>query len=243
MEAAEERGVAVDLAGFERALAEGKARARASWKGGAGAGRWGELLRDLKEKDPRDLKDQKDRKTVFVGYENMESEARVVALLQGDQRVEALEEGQAGVVVLDCTPFYAESGGQVGDMGRLESAESTELFVIEDTQKTDEGYTLHFGEAREELKVGQSVAARVDTERRLDTMRNHSVTHLMQAALKGAIGGHVTQQGSAVGPEGMRFDFTNPEAVSAETLRVIENEVNAMIRGRPAGDDPGDEPR
>ena len=221
VEAAEEKGIGVDLEGFNKALAEGKARARASWKGGGGAGKWGELLRDLKEGAT---------KTEFTGYGALAGEARVVALIHENERVEALEDGQAGVVVLDRTPFYAESGGQVGDHGLLTSAEETDLFAVEDTQKTEDGLVLHFGEAREELKVGQSVAARVGEERRLDTMRNHSVTHLMQTALKRAIGQHVTQQGSAVGPEGMRFDFTNPEAVPAETLRAIEEAVNEMIR-------------
>ena len=220
IEAAEERGVAVDLEGFNKALAEGKTRARASWKGGAGAARWSSLLKDLGEAG----------KSVFSGYEKMSDEARVVALLLGDERVERLEEGQAGVVVLDRTPFYAESGGQVGDRGTLLSEEGAELFGIEETQKTDDGSILHFGEAREELRVGQSVTARVDEVRRRDTMRNHSVTHLMQGALKRLIGPHVTQQGSFVGPEALRFDFTNPEPVGAERLREIEALVNEKIR-------------
>ena len=218
-EAAEERGVGIDMDAFNKALAEGKAKARASWKGGAGAGKWADLLRDIK-----------DQKTTFCGYDALACEAKVIALVQGDQRVETLEEGQAGVVVLDRTPFYAESGGQVGDRGVLAGDDGAELFGVEDAQKTEDGLWLHFGEAREEVKVGQTLSAQVEESRRFDTMRNHSVTHLMQAALKRAIGQHVTQQGSAVAPDAMRFDFTNPEAVPAETLRQIEDEVNAMIR-------------
>ena len=219
-EAAEERGVAVDVEGFERCLAEGKARARASWKGSAGAARWSALLKDLSQ----------EQKTIFTGYEKLEGPATVLALISGEQRVDRLEEGQAGVAVLDRTPFYAESGGQVGDSGDLTGEDGAVLYRVEDTQKTEEGYYLHFGEAAEPLAVGQTVLARVEPVRRADTMANHSCTHLLQRALKRVVGEHVTQQGSFVGPEGLRFDFTNPEAVGGEKLRQIEAIVNGLVR-------------
>ena len=220
VEAAEERGVTVDMEGFNRSLAEGKTRARASWKGGSSGAKWSEMVRDL----------GMENKTVSTCYEKLANEAKVLALIHNDARVEILEEGQAGAVVLDRTPFYAESGGQVGDQGILVSGEAADLFAVEDTLKTEDGFVLHFGEAREEIKVGQSLTAQVSETRRWDTMRNHSVTHLLQGALKRFIGPHVTQQGSFVGPEGLRFDFTNPEAVPAEMLRAIEAMVNAEIR-------------
>ena len=220
VEAADERGIAIDLEGFERCLAEGKARARASWKGGAGTGQWVALTRDLGEK----------QKTEFTGYEATRVEAKVIALIHEDKRVEEIEEGQPGMVILDRSPFYAEGGGQIGDSGLLTDDQGIELFRIEVTQQTEDGCWLHFGEAVEPLRVGDAVVARVDDERRRRTMHNHSVTHLMQGALKRIIGDHVTQQGSFVGPDNLRFDFTNPEPVGEEKLRQVEAIVNEQIR-------------
>ncbi len=220
LETAEERGMAVDVAGYERALAEGKMRARASWKGGAGEARWIELLADLGDSGH----------SRFVGYERTEAPARVLAILRGDERAQRLEAGQSGIVVLDRTPFYAEAGGQIGDSGFLTGETHAPLLRVEDTQKTGAGHYLHLGEALDAIEVGQSVTARVDAERRAATMANHTATHLVQAALKREVGGHVTQQGSAVGPEGMRFDFTNPEPIGPEALRRIEAAVNEMVR-------------
>jgi alanyl-tRNA synthetase len=218
IEAAEEHGLAVDTAEYEKCLAEGKARARASWKGGAGAGKWVELLNQLTEKD----------KTEFLGYKTLNASGRVLALISGEQKVEQLEEGQAGVVVLDRTPFYAESGGQIGDQGVLTLGDET-VFIVEDTQKSDAGFVLHFGEARGAIALGTELKACVDAARRHATMANHSATHLMQGALKRIIGGHVTQQGSSVGPDGLRFDFTNPEPIGEARLHEIERLVNAQV--------------
>ncbi len=232
IEATEEQGKTVDTAGFERCLAEGRSKARASWKGTAGAARWDELLKGLDDRG----------KTEFVGYDALECPAKVLAIIQGDRLVDRLEAGHGGVVVLDRTPCYAEAGGQIGDRGLLTEEAAlgytltrqekclARLFAIEDTQKTNNGSYLHFGEAAEQLRVGQELVVRVDAERRASTRRNHSVTHLMQAALKELIGRHVTQQGSFVGPEGLRFDFTNPEPVGEALLGRIERRVNDHIR-------------
>jgi alanyl-tRNA synthetase len=224
-EAAEERGVAVDMDGFNAAMAEAKKRARASWKGGAGTGVWVDLMKGLTE----------DQKTKFTGYGELATEATILALVHDGKRVDRLAEGQAGVVVLDATPFYAESGGQIGDRGELMDvgAEAGEdgaaLFNVEDAQKTAAGYVLHYGEAAATLEIGQKILARVDAERRAATVRNHSSVHLLQGALKRLVGQHVTQQGSWVGPDGMRFDFTNPEPVGEDRLREVERLVNEQI--------------
>ncbi|MCE5231565.1 alanine--tRNA ligase [bacterium] len=240
VETAEERGISVDVEGYDLALAEGKSRARASWKGGSGEAKWAELLADLGNKS----------KTQFVGYDVTEDEARVLAIIRDGQRVERLEQGQSGIIVLDRTPFYAESGGQIGDTGQIlavidpenppdpnlsaEDAQSKlvgePLMNVEDTQKTTNGYTMHFGEAIDAIEVGRHVFAQVDEARRLATVANHSATHLMQAALKKVVGAHIPQQGSFVGPEGLRFDFTNPEPATAAQLRRVEELVNEMIR-------------
>jgi alanyl-tRNA synthetase len=160
----------------------------------------------------------------------LEGEATILALVHEDKRVERLEEGQSGVIVLDRTPFYAESGGQIGDRGTLTDDAGAVLFQVEDTQKTAAGYVLHFGEAAEPLAAGQTLRAQVDAERRRDTRANHSSVHLLQAALRRVAGAHVTQQGSFVGPEGMRFDFTQPEPLGDAALREIETLVNEWIR-------------
>ena len=238
IESAEERGITVDMEGFNAAQAEAKGLARASWKGGAGAARWSELLAPL------------GTGTEFAGYDRTGDEARVAAIIAGDRLVERLEEGQAGAIVLDRTPFYGEGGGQIGDTGELrlmidpevhpdpnmmtEAAGSKLIgeraFRVEDTQKTANGFYLHLGEAEQAVEVGQHLYAAVDETRRRDIMSNHSATHLLQAALKQVIGSHVTQQGSFVGPDGLRFDFTNPEAVTPERLRRMEAIVNELVR-------------
>ncbi len=220
IEMAEERGLSVDVEAFERRLAEARREARASWKG-AGAVDRGPLVEDLRAEGAISR---------FLGYETLEAEGRVLALVRDDQRVEALEEGQAGLVVLDRTPFYAEGGGQVGDRGGLLAPEGSLLFAVEDTQKTDDGFVFHFGEAQGRLEVGQAVLARVEAARRWATMKNHSVTHLLQGALKRLVGPHVTQSGSYVGPDHLRFDFTHPEPLPAEALRRIEALVNEQIQ-------------
>ncbi|MDB5958622.1 alanine--tRNA ligase [Ramlibacter sp.] len=206
-----ERGVTVDEAGFNAAMQKQKAAGRAAGKFKmdraleyAGAG------------------------NVFTGYERLEETAKVVALYRDGTPVRQLEEGQPGIVVLDTTPFYAESGGQVGDSGIL-AAEGVQ-FGVEDTQKIKADVFGHHGvQTQGTLKVGDTVKASVDMQRRAATMRNHSVTHLMHKALREVLGDHVQQKGSLVDADKTRFDFTHNHAVTAEQIREIESRVNAEI--------------
>jgi alanyl-tRNA synthetase len=167
-------------------------------------------------------------KTEFRGYEVLSLSAKVVALYKDGSPVEALKAGEAGVVVLDQTPFYAESGGQVGDRGELVGSAGT--FSVADTQKIQPEVFGHHGTLRTgTLKVGDTVEARVDGELRRRTMRNHSVTHLMHKALREVLGPHVQQKGSLVDAEKTRFDFSHDKPLSADEIRQVEARVNAEI--------------
>jgi alanyl-tRNA synthetase len=206
-----ERGVTVDEAGFQAAMDKQKAAGRA-----AGKFRMDRAL------------DYTGAGHKFSGYEQLEETARVVALYKDGTPVQQLVQGDDGVVVLDTTPFYAESGGQVGDCGVLE-AEGVE-FGVGDTQKIKADVFGHHGnQAQGTLKVGDVVKARVDAQRRHATMRNHSVTHLMHKALREVLGAHVQQKGSLVDPDKTRFDFTHNQAVSDEEIHEIERRVNEEI--------------
>ncbi|MBN1866270.1 alanine--tRNA ligase [Candidatus Sumerlaeota bacterium] len=219
-EIAEDAGLALDREGYERAMKQHQEEARKSWKGAA-LGEEAELLDDVYESQGE---------TEFVGYDEMECESRVVAIVCAGRRIDQATAGDEATVVLEITPFYAESGGQVGDRGVLESADAK--FEVADTQKTPSGIVLHKGKvASGSIRVGDALTARVDRERRMATMRNHTVTHLLQAALKRVVGKHITQSGSWVGPESMRFDFSHTQAVSAAELREVERIVNAHILG------------
>jgi alanyl-tRNA synthetase len=166
--------------------------------------------------------------SAFTGYEHLEDQARVVALYFEGAPVRQLDEGQPGIVVLDTTPFYAESGGQVGDQGVL-VAEGLQ-FGVEDTQKIKADVFGHHGtQTQGRLQVGDTVSARVDTERRAATMRNHSVTHLMHKALREVLGGHVQQKGSLVDADKTRFDFAHNAPVTPAQIVEIERRVNAEI--------------
>ncbi len=206
-----ERGLSVDEAGFNAAMEKQKAAGRAAGK----------------FKMDRGL-EYAGVSNVFTGYEKLEEEAKVVAIYVDGTPSQALESGQTGVVVLDTTPFYAESGGQVGDQGVLQGAGGR--FDVDDTQKIKADVFGHHGTlAVGTLKVGDHVTAKVDLFRRQATMRNHSVTHLMHKALADVLGGHVQQKGSLVDADKTRFDFTHNAAVSAEQIRDIEQRVNAEI--------------
>src|SRR5688500_2855954 len=186
-----ERGVRIDMAGFEAAMDEQRERARAASKFSAAAG----------------LEYQGSR-TEFHGYDTLSLPARVVALYREGAQVGALKSGEVGTVVLDRTPFYAEAGGQVGDRGDLIAAGGT--FDVDDTQKIQADVYGHHGRLRTgTLKSGDAVEARVDTGRRTATMRNHSVTHLMHKALREVLGAHVQRKGSLVDAEKTRFDFSH----------------------------------
>jgi alanyl-tRNA synthetase len=214
-----ERGISVDEPAFERAMNAQRDRARA-----ASQFRMGEALA------------YDGPKTAFRGYDTLVEEGRVVALYRGGAKTDSLPAGERGVVVLDRTPFYAESGGQVGDRGELsKSGACLTLFAVEDTQKIQVDVFGHAGEVKTgELRVGDTVAARVDEEARARTVRNHSATHLMHKALREVLGAHVQQKGSLVDPERTRFDFAHHAPVTDEEIRRVEQIVNAEILGNAA---------
>ena len=213
-----ERSVTVDGAAFDAAMARQKDQARA-------AGKF-KMVANLDYAGPA---------STFHGYERLDAAATVLALYKDGVAVEALDEGDFGVVVLDNTPFYAESGGQVGDRGDLKGAGG--IFAVEDTQKIQATVFGHHGIVKTgRLIVGQAVTARVDAVSRAATARNHSVTHLMHKALREVLGQHVQQKGSQVDPDKTRFDFAHPTPMSAEEIREIEEIVNREILANAATD-------
>jgi alanyl-tRNA synthetase len=209
-----ERNLKIDMAGFEREMEKQRERARA-------ASRF--------EVDYHNTI-RLDHGSEFSGYDHDDDTVHVTELYRDlTESVDMLREGEMGAVVLDRTPFYGESGGQVGDSGVIESPFGR--FVVEDTRKHPSGAHLHIGRVeRGEIGTGAAVGAHVDAERRQRTRLNHSATHLMHAALREVLGSHVTQKGSLVHPEYLRFDFSHPKPVTPEELRRIEELVNAEIR-------------
>ncbi|MHB8759893.1 MAG: alanine--tRNA ligase, partial [Thiobacillus sp.] len=206
-----EAGVNVDTAAFDAAMARQKAQARAAGKFKLGAGL-----------------EYAGEATTFHGYDTLTREASVLALYKDGSAVGELKEGEAGVVVLDHTPFYAESGGQVGDRGALQNKQGA--FEVEDTQKIQAQVFGHHGVVKTgKLAVGDAVLARVDEVARARTMRNHSVTHLMHKALREVLGEHVQQKGSLVDSEKTRFDFVQPTPMTDAQIREVEARVNAEI--------------
>lgn len=207
-----ERNIIVDEAGFEVAMAEQRSRAQAAGNFGA------DYNAALKI----------DAETAFSGYTELAGQAKVTAIYQNGESVTAIKAGDEAVVVLDVTPFYAESGGQVGDKGQL-VANGIE-FTVNDTQKYGQA-TGHQGVlATGSLSVGQVIEAKVDKKLRHRTQLNHSVTHLLHAALRQVLGTHVSQKGSLVDPERLRFDFSHFEGVKAAELKEVEELVNTQIR-------------
>jgi alanyl-tRNA synthetase len=206
-----ERGVRIDMAGFEAAMEQQRSRARAASKFSAAAGL-----------------DYQGRKTEFHGYDTLSLPAKVVALYREGAQTQALQSGDSGTVVLDRTPFYAEAGGQVGDRGELIGSSGT--FEVADTQKVQADVFGHQGTLKTgTLKVGDKVEARVDAALRARTMRNHSVTHLMHKALREVLGPHVQQKGSLVDAEKTRFDFSHDRAMTDQEISEVEHRVNAEI--------------
>lgn len=206
-----ERNISVDEAGFDTAMEKQKAAARASGKFKMAA-----------------VLEYNGEKTRFVGYERLEETGTVVALYRDGIPVDRIEEGQSGVVVLDTTPFYAESGGQVGDVGVL--AGQRMRFEVEDTQKIQADVAGHHGKVvNGTVSLGDKVDARVNMELRAQTMRNHSVTHLMHKALRQVLGAHVAQRGSLVDPDKTRFDFSHNAPVTDDEIRQVEEIVNREI--------------
>jgi alanyl-tRNA synthetase len=209
---ARERGLTIDEAGFESAMEGQRARARAASKFGV------DLRADMKVEG----------KSRFTGYESERGSGRVVEIFRGKEPVQELNAGDEGQVVLDATPFYAESGGQVGDRGVLTVGAAR--FIVADTQKLGKAH-VHVGRLESgSLRVGDTATAEVDHATRQATRLNHTATHLLHAALRKVLGTHVTQKGSLVSPERLRFDFAHYSAVTPEELREIERLVNAEIR-------------
>ena len=206
-----ERGIEVDVEGFHTAMEKQKSQARAAGK----------------FKMDRAL-EYTGIGNEFVGYEHLSAEAKVTALYVDGVSVKEMQAGQAGAVVLNNTPFYAESGGQVGDQGSISGGAA--VFEVEDTLKIKADVFGHHGQlAKGSLKLGDSVEARVDTALRAATVRNHSATHLMHKALREVLGSHVQQKGSLVNNERTRFDFAHTGPISDEQIREIEHKVNAEI--------------
>jgi alanyl-tRNA synthetase len=220
---ARERGMSVDVAGFDAAMAQQKETARAAGKFGGGTQLSADLVARLAP-------------TKFLGYESLAAGGlEVVALLKDGRPVDAIEAGDTAVVILDRTPFYAESGGQVGDTGELDA--QGVRFVIDDTLKLAGQFHGHVGTLRAgALKRGDRVLGSVDGERRGATILNHSATHLLHASLRDVLGTHVQQKGSLVAPDRLRFDFSHFQPVTAAELAQIERRVNAEIRANHAGE-------
>ncbi len=209
-----ERGFTVDMQAFEAAMTTQQERSRAASKFKTGA--------QLEYTGAR---------TAFRGYDTLSEEGRVVALYREGSPVKSLAAGEAGVVVLDRTPFYAESGGQVGDRGELtKGGVCLTLFAVEDTQKIQPEVFGHYGTVKTgEIALGDTVAAQVDLDRRTRTMRHHSATHLMHKALREVLGPHVQQKGSLVDEDKTRFDFSHNAPLTAAEIRRVEEIVNAEV--------------
>ncbi|WP_298219980.1 alanine--tRNA ligase [Halothiobacillus sp.] len=208
---ARERGLVLDESGFEHAMAERRAQSRA-------ASQFAQQAHVLEIETP----------TCFEGYTQDKAQGAVIAIVHDGEQTDVLEAGQSGALVLDHTPFYAESGGQVGDTGVITTAGGR--FVVTDTQKQGANF-LHLGEVIEgRVALGDVADAQIDVERRHSIRLNHSATHLLHAALRQVLGTHVHQKGSRVGAESLRFDFSQPEPITDAQLREIEHIVNAQIR-------------
>jgi alanyl-tRNA synthetase len=215
---ARERGLKVDMEGFERAMQKQREQSQAASQFGV------DLSSDIKI----------DGRTNFLGYEKVSDIGEVIALLKAGAAVQSLNAGDEGEVVLDRTPFYAESGGQVGDAGELGNVAAK--FAVADTQKRGAVFS-HIGKVESgSISIGDKLAAQVDVPRRRAIMANHSATHLLHAALRKVLGTHVQQKGSLVAPDKLRFDLSHFSAITPEELRRIERLVNAEIRANAAAE-------
>lgn len=215
MEIAEEKGLTVDEAKYTECLNEQKKKARDDHNAKSGSS-WedGTLAVEAAA-------------TEFTGYTSMEETAKVLAIFVDDQSTQTANDGDESVIVLDKTPFYAESGGQIGDTGVISGAMTA--FEVSDTKKIHSGHFLHMGVAQGAVSVGDTVTASVDRKRRSSIMRNHTAAHLLQAALRKVLGDHVHQAGQLVDGERVRFDFSHFEAVTPDELKEIESIINKNI--------------
>jgi alanyl-tRNA synthetase len=214
MDVAAENDLKIDEGGFHKEMDLQKTKARASWSGEeAGAA---QVYRELA---------QKYKKTCFIGYESLETESTVIEIMVNDETTDKINAGSQGEVLLDRTPFYAESGGQMGDTGEVRSDDMKALVL--ETKKPLEGFFIHKVKVEKgSIKKGSRIHCAVDRQKRISTMRNHTATHLLHAALRKLVGEHVKQAGSFVSSERLRFDFTHFYSLDEKTLEAIEDEVN-----------------
>ena len=214
------QGKKVDVTGFEAAMTKQKETARASWSGSGETGTaklWFELRDELGA-------------TEFLGYSTEKAEGQIKAIVKGGARVNDAKAGDDVQIIVNQTPFYGESGGQLGDTGTITTA-SGAVIKISDTQKEADNVWAHHGRIEKgAVKIGDMATLEVDNERRSNTRAHHSATHLLHEALRRRLGEHVTQKGSLVGPDKLRFDFAQPTPIAAEDLAAIEDEVNLRIR-------------
>ena len=220
-DALRERGLGVDRAGFDAAMAEQKRAARAAWKG-SGAKASDEVWFDIAEESGG---------TEFTGYANDSGEGEVVAIVSDGVRVDRAAAGDAVSIVVNQTPFYAESGGQVGDAGTIASDAGLRAIVSDTSKQLGRVFVHQAMVEAGEVKVGDAVKLKIDVERRARIRANHSATHLLHEALRQRLGTHVAQKGSLVAPERLRFDVSHPQAMTAAELADAEAAVNAQIRG------------
>lgn len=220
---ARERGMTVDMAGFDIAMEHQREMARAAGKFGGGVQLPADLVATLSP-------------TAFLGYDQLQADGlKVVALLKDGRPVDAVQAGDEVILFTDRTPFYAESGGQVGDTGRL-SGNGMEL-AVSDTQKFAGQFHGHVGTVKQgAIKLGDVLSGTIDNARRSATILNHSATHLLHAALREVLGTHVQQKGSLVAPDRLRFDFSHFQPISADELAVIERKVNEQVRANNAAE-------
>ena len=216
-----EKGLKVDQSGFDAAMAGQKAKARAAWKG-SGAKASEEIWFDLVEQYGA---------TEFTGYSGDEGEGVVLAIVKDGQRVDNTKVGETVDLLLNQTPFYGESGGQIGDIGKLTTLKGFEGQVEDTSKPLGKLHVLRTRVVAGELSVGDTLHQKVDSERRDRIRANHSATHLLHAALRHRLGTHVTQKGSLVAPDYFRFDFSHPKAMTRDEIDDVEADVNAQIRG------------
>jgi alanyl-tRNA synthetase len=214
------RGIAVDKAGFDAAMAQQKAAARAAWKG-SGQAADGEVWFDIAEREGA---------SEFTGYTATTGEGQVVALVKDGKEVLSAEAGDSVVVLTNQTPFYGESGGQEGDRGTITGANGLKILIADTAKPLGRLHAMNGTVEAGTIKVGDPVALSVDAERRDAVRANHSATHLLHAALRGRLGDHVTQKGSLVAADRLRFDYSHPKPLDAADIAAIEAEVNAEIR-------------
>ncbi|WP_336959465.1 alanine--tRNA ligase [Sphingobium aquiterrae] len=214
------QGLAVDRAGFDAAMAEQKAAARAAWKG-SGDKASDEIWYDIAEAEGA---------TEFTGYSATKGEGQVVALVKDGARVDSAGAGDSVIIVTNQTPFYGESGGQMGDAGTITSLDGLVADVADTAKPLGRVHAHQATIGTGSVKVGDTVILSVDVARRDRVRANHSATHLLHAALRERLGGHVTQKGSLVAPDRLRFDFSHPEALTPSQIALVEADVNAQIR-------------